>query len=329
MNKPKIYIALPERDENLRAEDRDFLRTFAHVVQHPGDKTPTDDEKQAACADVDAIIVGRTGGWLTREIIDSAKSLKVVGVVGGAVGRTEPDYLLDKGIEIINTGWAMSPAVAETTLAMMLNGLRDFPHMIERMKADGWGRARGALDLTGKSVGLIGFGMIAKRVAELLQPFQVDLRVFDPYIDEGVVAEYGGELVGLDELMTHSLVLSVHAGLTDETMGMIGARELALLPDRALVVNTARAGVVDEDALVAALQTGRIRAALNVFWKEPLPAGHPLRDLDNVILTPHGGGLTLDTMRRHSESVVQDLKRFFKGETVNNLVTGEMLGRMT
>ena len=329
MSKPKIYIALPEKDENLRTEDRDFLRSFADVVQHAGDKTPTDEEKIEAVGDVEAIVVGRTGGWLTREIIDAAKSLKVVGVVGGAVGRTQPDYLLDKGVKIINTGWAMSPAVAETTLAMMLNGLRDFPYMIERMKADGWGKARGALDLTGKSVGLIGFGMIAKRVAELLQPFQVELRVFDPYIDASVVAEYGGQLVDLDELMTQSLVVSVHAGLTDETTGMIGERELALLPDRALLVNTARAGVVDEDALLAALQSGRIRAALNVFWKEPLQADHPLRDLDNVILTPHGGGLTLDTMRRHSESVVQDLARFFKGETVNNFVTREMLGRMT
>lgn len=329
MDKPKIYIALPEKDNNLRVEDRDRLRTFADVVQHPGDETPTDDEKRVVCADVDAVIVGRTGGWLTREIIDAAAKLKAVGVVGGAVGRTQPEYLLEKGVTLINTGWAMSPAVAETTLAMMLNGLRDFPHMIARMQEDGWGKARGALDLTGKSVGLIGFGMIAKRVAELLQPFNVDLRVFDPYIDEAIVAEYGGRLVSLDDLMTHSLVVSVHAGLTDETTGMIGARELALLPDRALLVNTARAGVVDEAALVSALQSGRIRAALNVFWKEPLQADHLLRDFDNVILTPHGGGLTLDTMRRHSESVVQDLERFFKGEPVQNAVTREMLGRMT
>ncbi|MFT5368483.1 MAG: phosphoglycerate dehydrogenase-like enzyme [Candidatus Latescibacterota bacterium] len=329
VKKPKIYIALPEKDTNLRAEDRDHLRSFAEVVQHPGDQMPTPEEKRDACVGVDAIIVGRSGGWLTREIIDAAIGLKAVGVVGGAVGRTEPDYLMDKGVTLINTGWAMSPAVAETTLAMMLNGLRDFPHMIERMKKDGWGKARDAVDLTGKAVGLIGFGMIAKRVVELLQPFQVDLRVFDPYIDAAVVTRYGGKLVGLDDLMSHSLVVSIHAGLTDETKSMIGVRELALLPDRALIVNTARAGVINEDALVAALQSGRIRAALNVFWKEPLQADHPLRKLDNVILTPHGGGLTLDTMRRHSESVVHDLERFFKGEHVQNVVTREMLGRMT
>ncbi|MDA0710795.1 MAG: hydroxyacid dehydrogenase [bacterium] len=329
MNKPKIYISLPEQDDNLLPKDRGHLRSFAEVLQHPGKEKPTDAEKLEACRQVDAVIVGRSGGGLTREIIDSALRLKAVGVIGGAVGQTQPDYLLDKGITLINTGWAMSPAVAETTLAMMLNGLRDFPHMIAQMKERGWGKARGALDLTAKSVGLIGFGMIAKRVAELLQPFDVCLRVYDPYTDAATIERYGGRRVDLDDLLSNSLVVSIHAGLTAETTGMIGSRELALLPDRALLVNTARAGVVDEEALVSALRTGRIRAALNVFWKEPLPADHPLRELDNVILTPHGGGLTLDTMRRHSESVVADLERFLKGEAPQNAVTRDMLGRMT
>ncbi|MDP6040242.1 MAG: NAD(P)-dependent oxidoreductase, partial [Candidatus Latescibacteria bacterium] len=274
-------------------------------------------------------VIGRSGGWLTKESIDAAQNLKVVGVVGGAVSKTEPEYILDKGVAIINTGWAMSPAVAETSVSMMLNGLRDFPHMIERMKADGWGKARDALDLTGKTVGLIGFGMIARRVAELLLPFRNEIRIFDPYVSDDVVEVYGVKRAGLDEVLSESLVISIHAGLTDETRGMIGTRELALIRDRGLIVNTARAGVINEDALVAALQSGRIRAALNVFWKEPLPKDHPLRELDNVILTPHGGGLTLDTMRRHSESIVDDLERFFKGEDVQNLVTREMLGRMT
>lgn len=327
--KPKVYITLTENDSNLRVEDRARLAEFVEIIQHPGDQKPTDGEKMAAIREVDGVIIGRSGGWLTKEMIDAAQNLKVVGVVGGAVSRTEPEHILDKGVAIINTGWAMSPAVAETSVAMMLNGLRDFPHMIERMKEDGWGSARGALDLTGKPVGLIGFGMIARCVAELLQPFRNEIRVFDPYVSDEVVTAYGVKKADLDEVLSKSFVISIHAGMTDETRAMIGARELALIPDRGLIVNTARAGVIDEDALVAELQSGRIRAALNVFWKEPLPKYHPLRELDNVILTPHGGGLTLDTMRRHSESVVDDLERFFKGEDVQNLVTREMLGRMT
>lgn len=329
MKKPKIYIALPEGDANLQAEDRVRLREFADIVQHPGERAPADDEKREACRDVDGIIIGRSGGWLTREIIDGAERLQVVGVVGGSVGQAEPEYLLGKGIALVNTGWAMAPAVAEFTVAMMLCGLRDIPYMISAMKTDGWGRARRALDLTGKIVGLIGFGMIARRVVELLQPFRNEIRVFDPYVSGEDVKARGATLATLDEVLAHSLVVSIHAGLTDETRGMIGARELGLIPDGGLLVNTARAGVVDENALVAELKRGRIRAALNVFWKEPLPLDHPLRGLDNAILTPHGGGLTEDTMLRHSRSIADDLRRFFAGEPVQNLVTREMLGRMT
>jgi phosphoglycerate dehydrogenase-like enzyme len=329
MGKPKIYVALPESDANLKWEDRRFLTEFAEVIQHSGKQKPTDEEKLAICRDVDGLVIGRSGGWLTREMIDAAKKLKVVGVIGGSVVGAQPDYLLDKGVAIINTGWAMSPAVAEFTLAMMLCGLRDIPHMISSMQQKGWGTARNALDLTGKTVGLIGFGMIARRVAELLKPFQNDIRVFDPYVTPDKIRGFEVKLCGLDEVLSESLVVSIHAGLTDETQGMIGARELALMPDGGLLVNTARAGVVDEEALIAELKTGRIRAALNVFWTEPLPKDHPLRSLDNVILTPHGGGLTQDTMLRHSCSMVRDLKKFFAGEDVQNLVTREMLARMT
>ena len=329
MGKPKIYIALPESDANLKWEDRQFLREFAEVIQHSGKQKPTDEEKLMICRDVDGVVIGRSGGWLTREMIDAAKKLKVVGVIGGSVVGAQPDYLLNKGIAVINTGWAMSPAVAEFTLAMMLCGLRDIPHMISSMQQKGWGTARNALDLTGKTVGLIGFGMIARRVAELLKPFQNDIRVFDPYVAPEKITGYDVCLCGLDELLSQSLVVSIHAGLTDETQGMIGAHQLAFIPDGGLLVNTARAGVVDEKALIAELKTGRIRAALNVFWTEPLSIDHPLRSFDNVILTPHGGGLTQDTMLRHSRSIARDLKKFFAGEDVQNLVSREMLERMT
>jgi D-3-phosphoglycerate dehydrogenase len=171
--------------------------------------------------------------------------------------------------------------------------------------------------------------MIGRRVAEFLAPFHCDVRVYDPYIDEAVVASYGAQKTDLEDMLRNSFVVSLHLGLTDETRGVLGEEELGWIPDNGLLVNTARAAVVDEGALVKELQSGRIRAALNVFWKEPLAPDHALRDLDNVILTPHGGGLTHDTMRRHSQSIVDDLERFFKGEQPQNVVTREMLPRMT
>ena len=326
---PRIYIALPPGDSNFLPEDRERLCAFAEVVQHPEERRPTDEEKLAACRDVDAVIVGRGGGGLTEEIVLAAENLKVVGVVGGSVRMIEPEFVLDQGLTIINTGWAMSNAVAEFTVAMMLCGLRDISYMIDALRSEGWGRARNPFDLTGKPVGLVGFGMIARRVVEFLRPFQNEIRVCDPYVGDDQIARYGAQRADLHDLLRNSFVVSLHAGLTPETRGMIGTEELRLIPDGGLVVNTARAGVVDEDALVAELKTGRIRAALNVYWKEPLPKDHPLRELDNVILTPHGGGATQDTLKRHSSSIVDDLERLFKGEAPENVVTREMVGRMT
>ena len=326
---PKIYIALPPADPNLLPEDRQRLRSFAEVVQHPGERAPTDAEKLTACRDVDAVIVGRGGGGLTEEIVLAAKNLKAVGVVGGSVRMALPEFVLDRGIAILNTGWAMSNAVAEFTVAMMLCGLRDIPYMIDAMRSDGWGRARNPLDLTGKAVGLVGFGMIARRVAEFLRPFHNEIRACDPYVEAAEMANYGAQKADLHGLLRSSLVVSIHAGLTPETRGMIGAEALRMIPDGGLLVNTARAGVVDEAALIAELKAGRIRAALNVYWKEPLPKDHPLRGLDNVILTPHGGGATQDTLKRHSRSIVDDLERFFKGEAQQHGITREMVGRMT
>lgn len=326
---PTIYVTLPPDDPNFRQEDRRKLASFAEIVQHPGPGMPEDAEKSAVLAYVDAVIIGRGGGWLTDEMIESAPNLRCIGVIGGSVHRINARLALERGITIINTGWAMSNAVAEFSLAMMLCGLRDIGHMIDVMRDEGWGRARGGLDLTGKTVGLIGFGMIGRRVAELLVPFRTRTVVYDPFVADEQLTAAGVERVGLDDLLRMSSVVSLHLGLTDDTRGMIGPGELALIPDNGLIVNTARANIIDELALVGELQSGRLRAALNVFWKEPLVEDHPLRSLDNVILTPHGGGLTLDTRRRHSAGIVDDLSRFFAGEAPKSAVTVEMLEKMT
>lgn len=322
----RVYIALPERDAEFLSDFRAEVQAFAEVVQHPGDSRPTDDEKAEGLAGAHVAMVGRTGGGLTRELIDGADSLEGVGVVGGAVRMAEPEYLLEKGITLFNAGWAMAESVAEFTVAMMLCGMRDIPHMIEVMRTDGWGRARSPRDLGGRRVGLVGFGGIGRRVAELLVPFRCEVKAFDPH------ASFAGVDVAqtdLEELVSTSEILSIHAGMTDDTRGMIGREQLATMPDDALLVNTARAGIVDEDALVAELETGRIRAALNVFWKEPLADDHPLRGMDNVILTPHGGGLTHDRRVRQSRSLVEDLKRVCAGKAPVHEVTSEMLSRMT
>ena len=312
---PKVYISLKEDDAEFLPAYRAQVRDFAEVNQNPEQRRPTDEEKVEAVYATDIAIVGRSGGGLTREIIDAAGELLAVGVVGGAVGRAEPEYLMEKGITLFNAGWAMAESVAEFTVAMMLCGLRDIPHMISALRDEGWGRARSPLDLGGRKVGLVGFGGIGRRVSELLVPFHCDITAYDPY---GDFSGSSVNSVSLDALLSRSEVVSIHAGMTVDTRGMLGWRELALMPDNALLVNTARAGILDEDATVSELVSGRIRAALNVFWKEPLDAEHP-----------HGGGLTYDRQIRQSKSLVEDIRLVCEGECPKHEVTAEMLLRMT
>ena len=134
--------------------------------------------------------------------------------------------------------------------------------------------------------------------------------------------------MSLEEALSRPKVISVHAPITDQTKGMLGARELAMIPDGAVFINTARGILVDHDALTAELETGRFKAVLDVTYPEPLPADHPLRGLPNVLLTPHVAGPTKDGRRDMFRCVVDDLKLFWSGKTPKNVVTREMLATM-
>jgi D-3-phosphoglycerate dehydrogenase len=163
----------------------------------------------------------------------------------------------------------------------------------------------------------------------LLTGFRVKLLVYDPYTSPDVIAEAGGRNVSLETLLRESHVVSLHCGSTPETYNMISARELDLLRDSAVLVNTSRGAVIDEEALARRLPERRFIACLNVFKREPLPEDSPLRGHENCLLTPHGAGKTLDAFRLNSELLVDDFHRFFRGEAPRNLVTREMVSRMT
>jgi len=327
---PRIAVMLPENDRNFLPEYRRELHEFADVAQYAGEARPTDEDKAALMRDAEGSIVGRGAGGLTRQIIAACERLRIVGVIGGSVRHVEPELLLDRCVTLVNTAYAMTEAVAEFTLALILNSLRDVPHMIDVTREKGWGAARGEpRNLKDKVVALVGFGLIARRVRELLRPFDCRVLVVDPYAPADAEQRHGITLAVLDEALEKADVISLHAGLTPETEGMIGKRELKRVKDGALIVNTARGKLLDEAALACELAAGRIYASLNVFAQEPLPMDSPLRGLPNVVLTPHGAGKTIDTWRTQSAMMVEDMRSFFSGETPKSIVTREMLRRMT
>jgi autoinducer 2 (AI-2) kinase len=181
-------------------------------------------------------------------------------------------------------------------------------------------------ELWGKTVGIVGLGAVGREVARRLKGFDTELVVYDPYVPSEVVERMGAQSVDLVTLLTTADVVTLHAPLTEETKGMLGREELALMKPTALLINTARAELTDEEALCAALKEGEIGgAALDVFVEEPPPADHPLLQLPNVIATPHIGGNTWEIPAHQARIVVSDLERLFQGKRPLHVVNPETL----
>ena len=332
MRKPLVFVALPDplygRFFGPELEGR--LRSFADVIRNETGRDLSEQEMSERVRDVEGAIFGWEGGGLSKANIDQARHLQIIGQVGGTVKHIDTDAALARGIVIVNSAAAMSTSVAEFTLALILDCLHHIVSSDRLMRArrEGEGLRLGH-ELTDKRVGLIGFGLIGRELAALLQPFAVDLLVYDPYVSEEVVVNSGARIASLEEVLSTCDVVSVHAGLTPQTYHLLDRQRLDLLRPGAVLVNTARGDVIDQEALVEKLKEGKLKAALDVFSEEPLPVSHELRDLDNVILTPHRASDTEEAYSLLGGLVVEDLERFFSGGTPLNVLTKERLLRMT
>jgi len=177
-------------------------------------------------------------------------------------------------------------------------------------------------------VGLLGLGYVGRRSAALFRAVKAEVYAYDPYVSAEQMAAAGVRKAGLREIMSQCQVVSVHLPVTPETHHMLGAKELALLQDGCVFINTARSWVIDQDALLAELRRGRFWAALDVFDTEPLPVDHPYRTLDNVVLSPHVAGMTRDSYYGLTATMLEEIERFFRGEPLHHQVTREALERM-
>ncbi|MFJ4897530.1 MULTISPECIES: hydroxyacid dehydrogenase [unclassified Streptomyces] len=234
------------------------------------------------------------------------------------------------GLPVSQAGAAMAPAVAELSLGLTLSLLRrTHRHDHALRSGQDWDAARETRrgrEISGARVGVVGASRTGRHYIRMCRALGADVRVHDPYIPSGDPLT---ELrTGLAELLATSDVVAVHAPATPETHGMIGAREIAAMPDGALFVNTARPSVVDMDALFAEVASGRIDAALDVFTSEPLPVGDRWRGLPNALLTPHIAGATSDSRQRAGRIVTEEIGRFLAGRPLEHALTREDLARM-
>jgi phosphoglycerate dehydrogenase-like enzyme len=287
-------------------------------------------------AEADALVTTWDSPRFGDDLASLAPRLRLLAHCGGEV-KGKFARPLFSGFTVTNAPGPMAPYVAELAMTFLLMAARridahraSLGQRSNRAYEDAHLHGCGQETLIGRTVGLVGFGRIGRAFAHRLRPFDARLLVHDPYASARAVARVAGRMVTLDAMLPRAEFLVLAAGLTDETRGMMGSRQLARLPDGATLVNVGRGGLVDLGALTREVRRGRLRCALDVTDPlEPLPLGHPLRRLPGAVLTPHVGAGALAVRRAMADIVLDTLERFFRGERVTNRVTPAMLDRMT
>lgn len=258
---------------------------------------------------------------LDKEVLDRAPGLKVVLHAAGTVKGIVTPEVAARGIRVSSANEAIGQGVAETTLGLTIVSLKNIWQLAHNSKEGEWVRGKSNVkDFYGVTVGIIGAGKAGKHYIRLLQPFHVRILVHDPLLSEEQAVELGVELVDLHRLMSESDVVSIHAPSLPETYKMINTNSLSWLKDNAVLINTARGDIIDEEALVAELRSGRISACLDVTDPEPPAADHPFRSLPNVTLTPHIAGVVTNGLYRVTDYAIRDLELFLEGQPMNGEV---------
>lgn len=266
-----------------------------------------------------AVIPIRERTRFTRSLLEALPGLELIAQTGAGVAHVDLTAATERGIAVANTPGASNAAVAELTLWMILSLLRGFGRVDQAIGQGRWSPWV-AREVRGKVLGIVGLGAIGREVARLGQAFGMQVMAWGPTLTPERAALAPVRSVTRETLFSEADVVSLHLRLTDATRRLIGAADLSRMRRMAFLVNTARADLVDEAALVRALQGGRIAgAALDVFWEEPLPADHPLRRLPNVLLTPHIGWLTVETYEAFFCGAVENILNYIAGRPTNVL----------
>jgi len=279
--------------------------------------------------DIEIVVI--EADFVSREVFERATKLKLLGVCRADLTFIDVEAATEQGVLVINTPARNAIAVAELTVGLMLALVRNIPAVHNMVRSGGWVDPTAAYfsmrgtELTGKTIGIVGFGAVGRQVAKRVSAFETSILVYDPYVDPDKIKETGAKPLELDELMAQSDFVTLHCPAGPDTMGLINSHRISLMKSTAYLVNTASTFVIDGDAIIQALREGRIAgAAFDVYETWPVRPDSPLLELDNVVLTPHIGGATDETVVRHSQMIVDDVERFLRGERPKNLLNPQV-----
>ncbi len=304
--------------DNLSAQGVDVLRRYpALEVDVRVGLSPA--ELKAVIGEYQGLIV-RSETKVTAEILESAEHLQVIGRAGTGVDNIDVAVATQRGIVVMNAAAGNSVTTAEHTISLLMSLARKIPQAHAKLKAGKWDKKSFmGVELAGKTLGVIGLGNIGKIVASRAIGLAMKVVAYDPFITREVALKAGIELGTLDDVFRQADFLTVHTPLTEETRGIVGEAAFAKMKPGVRVINCARGGLVDEEALYAAIRSGKVAgAALDVFVKEPVPTDHPLLTLDEVVVTPHLGASTNEAQDSVAVTIAEQVASY--------LTTGAVAG---
>jgi D-3-phosphoglycerate dehydrogenase / 2-oxoglutarate reductase len=288
----------------------------------------SEEEIIALARDADAVL--NCYAKMTARVIDNLKRCKIIARYGIGVDNVDLAAATKARILVTNVPDYCIDEVSDHALALLLALARRITVADGAVKVGTWEVVAhaGIRRLRGQTLGLFGFGKIAKALASKVQPLGMKVLVYDPYLEPALIAQHGAEAVSLDKLLAEADAVSIHVPLSPETHQIIGQRELTRMKPTAFLINTSRGGIVDERALAAALKEGRLGGAgLDVLSVEPPPADHPLRQAPNIILTPHLAFYSRESVIELQTKAADEVARALKGEPPRSPVNPEVLTR--
>ena len=303
-----------------------FFGTEPHETLKPKGEVRVYTEKAASPEELQKRLQGarvainiRAYSKFTASLLGSCPDLKMIAVLGIGTDNIDLDAAGRLGIKVTNTPGYSAIAVAEHALALMLAASRKIPQHQQELQAGRWTRIPMA-QLHGKTIGIIGFGRIGRQMASLAKGIGMEVIAWT-FHPEGVhPAPRGVRFVPLETLISQADVISIHIRASEKTRHLLNRDAFYKMKPSTILVNTARAIIVDTEAMIAALKSGRLAAAgLDVFDQEPLPSGDPLLSLPNVVLSPHNSGMTPEAIRRGNEMVVENVVAFLEGRLINEV----------